>query len=612
MSAQATPTPDTSADAQGRRLESWKEIAGYLGRDVTTVRRWEKREGLPVHRLHHSKLGSIYAYTKELDTWRKERVGAGATNASEARHTTGVTALAAPVSTLAAGTEAESNRRPAETHWPRRWLAICGIAVLAVVAVTYITTRSRAGSARSEIKSLAVLPLENLTGDPSQDYFVDGMTDALITEFAQVQGLKVISRTSAMHYRGTKKTLPEIARELNVDAVVEGTVARSGDQVKITAQLIRASTDAHLWAGSYARVQSDILPLPAEVAREVTRQISNQLVPVENKTGSKPTDSVQAYDAYLKGVYFLNKQTPDGIRNAVSYFQEAIEKDHNFAAAYARLSACYATLSSMSEISASEAYPPAKEAAQKAVALDDNLDRAHTAMAWIATSEWNWTRAETEYKRAIELNPNSSTAHIGYSYLLQTLKKSDESAREERAANLLDPLSLDTLIISAANSYYRRQYDDGLVKARTAIELYPHVYIFHVLLSNFYSAQGNEKQSAQEILLAEESGDASPQRLAALKAADEMAGLKGLRRKRIELNKKTAPSQSINAYDIAIDCAAVGDGDQAIAWLEKALRAHDSKISLIGVEPIFDGIRPDPRFVALLRQMGLDQSHTSR
>jgi len=233
-------------------------------------------------------------------------------------------------------------------------------------------------------------------------------------------------------------------------------------------------------------------------------------------------------------------------------------------------------------------------------------------MAWIATSEWNWTRAETEYKRAIELNPNSSTAHIGYSYLLQTLKKSDESAREERAANLLDPLSLDTLIISAANSYYRRQYDDGLVKARTAIELYPHVYIFHVLLSNFYSAQGNEKQSAQEILLAEESGDASPQRLAALKAADEMAGLKGLRRKRIELNKKTAPSQSINAYDIAIDCAAVGDGDQAIAWLEKALRAHDSKISLIGVEPIFDGIRSYPRFAALLRQMGLDQSHTSR
>jgi len=611
MSAQATPTPNTSADAQGRRLESWKEIAGYLGRDVTTVRRWEKREGLPVHRLHHSKLGSIYAYTKELDTWRNERVGAAATDAPEARHTIGVTAFAAPVLTLAVAA-AESNRGPRGIHWPRRWLATCGIAVLAVAATIYLATRSRAWNAPSKINSLAVLPLENLTGDPSQDYFVDGMTDALITEFAQVQGLKVISRTSAMHYRGTRKTLPEIARELNVDAVVEGTVARSGDQVKITAQLIRASTDAHLWAGSYARVQSDILPLPAEVAREVTRQISGQLVPAENKAESKPTHNVQAYDAYLKGVYFLNKQTPDGVRNAVSYFQASIEKDRNFAAAYARLSACYATLSSMSEISTAEAYPLAKEAAQKAVALDDNLDRGHTAMAWIATSDWDWARAETEYKRAIELNPNSSTAHIAYSYLLQTFGRSDESAREERAANVLDPLSLDTLIISAANSYYRRQYDDGLAKARTAIELYPHVYVFHVLLSNFYGAQGNQKLSAQEILLAEEAGGAPSDRLAALRAALESAGPIGLRRKRIELNKKAALSQSMNAYDIAIDCAAAGDGDQAIVWLQKALRAHDSKIFLIGEEPIFDGLRSDPRFVALLRQMGLDQSPAKR
>src|SRR5882757_9524203 len=378
MSAQATPTPDTSADAQGRRLESWKEIAGYLGRDVTTVRRWEKREGLPVHRLHHSKLGSIYAYTKELDTWRKERVGAGATNASEARHTSGVTALAAPVLTLAAGAEAENNRRPTETHWPRRWTAICGIAILAVAAVIYLTTRSRAWNAPSEIKSLAVLPLENLTGDPSQDYFVDGMTDALITEFAQVQGLKVISRTSAMHYRGTKKTLPEIARELNVDAVVEGTVARSGDQVKITAKLIRASTDAHLWAGSYARVQSDILRLQAEVAREVTHQISDQLVPAGNKVESKPQVNPKAYDAYLKGLFFFNKENPDETRTAIRYFQGAIEKDRNFAAAYSRLASCYLSLAFMSEMSSSEAYAAATEAVEKAVALDDNLDHAHT------------------------------------------------------------------------------------------------------------------------------------------------------------------------------------------------------------------------------------------
>ena len=599
MCAEATLPPNSGADAQGRRLESWKEIAGYLGRDVTTVRRWEKREGLPVHRLQHNKLGSIYAYTKELDTWRNERVPAAAIDAPEASQLLEIAATG-------------SNHRPKGTHWPRRWLAICAIAVLTLVAVIYVTTRSRAGSAPFRIKSLVVLPLENLTGDPSEDYFVDGITDDLIAELAQVRGLKVISRTSAMHYRGTRKTLPEIARELNVDAAVEGTVARSGDQVKIAAQLIRASTDTHLWAGSYARVQSDILRLQGEVAREITRQISGQLVPVENKADARPPVNPEAYEAYLKGLFFSNKESPEGARSAIRYFQGAIEKDRNFAAAYSRLASCYVSLAFMSEMSSSEAYAAAKEAVEKAVALDDNLDHAHTALAGIAMSEWDWTRAETEYNRALELNPNSVNAHVGYFYLLLILGKSEEAAREERAAITSDPLSPHTLSISVSSAYYGRQYDDGLIQARTAIELYPQVSVFHVFLSNFYAAQGKSRPSAEEILLAEESGGASPERLAALKAANELAGPEGLRRKRIELNKKVAGRQSMNAYDLAIDSAAVGDGDQAIAWLERALRARDAKISLIGVEPIFDNIRSDPRFVGLLHQMGLNQIRQQR
>ena len=599
MCAEATLPPNTSADAQGRRLESWKEIAGYLGRDVTTVRRWEKREGLPVHRLQHNKLGSIYAYTKELDTWRNERVPAAAIDAPEASQLLEIAATG-------------SNHRPKGTHWPRRWLAICAIAVLTLVAVIYVTTRSRAGSAPFRIKSLVVLPLENLTGDPSEDYFVDGITDDLIAELAQVRGLKVISRTSAMHYRGTRKTLPEIARELNVDAAVEGTVARSGDQVKIAAQLIRASTDTHLWAGSYARVQSDILRLQGEVAREITRQISGQLVPVENKADARPPVNPEAYEAYLKGLFFSNKESPEGARSAIRYFQGAIEKDRNFAAAYSRLASCYVSLAFMSEMSSSEAYAAAKQAVEKAVALDDNLDHAHTVLAGIAMSEWDWTRAETEYNRALELNPNSVNAHVGYFYLLLILGKSEEAAREERAAITSDPLSPHTLSISVSSAYYGRQYDDGLIQARTAIELYPQVSVFHVFLSNFYAAQGKSRPSAEEILLAEESGGASPERLAALKAANELAGPEGLRRKRIELNKKVAGRQSMNAYDLAIDSAAVGDGDQAIAWLERALRARDAKISLIGVEPIFDNIRSDPRFVGLLHQMGLNQIRQQR
>jgi len=210
---------------------------------------------------------------------------------------------------------------------------------------------------------------------------------------------------------------------------------------------------------------------------------------------------------------------------------------------------------------------------------------------------------------AIQLNPNSTNAHIGYSHLLMILGRSEESAREERAANVLDPFSLDTLIVSITNYYHRRQYEEGLSNARTAIEFYPRVFMFHVLLSNFYAAQGNDELSAKEILLAEESGGASPERLAALRAALESAGPMGLRRKRIELNKKLAGPQPINAYDIAIDCAVVRDNDQALVWLEKALQVRDSKIALIAVEPIFDSLRSAPRFASLLRQMGLNPTH---
>jgi TolB-like protein len=492
---------------------------------------------------------------------------------------------------------------------PKQGLGLA-VAALAAFALHAARERAKLAASRSQIHSVAVLPLTNLSSDPEQEYFADGMTDALITELAQVRGLTVISRTSVMHYKGARKTLPEIARELGVDAVVEGTVARNGSEVKISAQLIRASTDTHLWAASYARVQQDVLRLQAEVAREVTHQISNQLVPIDSETESKPTVNPEAYDAYLKGVFFYYKQSPEGVRTAIRYFQGAIEKDHNFAAAYARLAACYASLWVTSEMSSGEAYVAAKEAAQKAVALDDNLDRAHTALAWIAESDWDWMRAETEYKRAIQLNPNSANAHMSYSYLLLRLGRSEASAREEQAANVLDPLSVETLIMTILNWYYRQQYDAGLIKARTAIELYSEVSAFHVLLSNFYAAQGKDRLSAEEILLAEETSGAPPERLAALRAANEVAGPTGLRRKRIELNKKVAAKQSMNAYDIAIDCAAVGDGDQAIVWLERALRARDPKISLIGVEPIFDGIRSDPSFASLLRQMGLTSTHS--
>lgn len=505
----------------------------------------------------------------------------------------------------------------AQSAMPRRrfgnlWLAVAGVGVAAILILWAYLGRARPFGAHSavRIQSIAVLPLENLSGDPSQDYFADGMTDALITELAQVRGLKVISRTSVMHYKGARKTLPEIARELGVDAVLEGTVERSGNEVKITAQLIRAATDTHLWAASYRRVQQDVLCLQAELAEEVTRQISDQLVPPGSMVGSKSAINPEAYDAYLKGVYYLNQYTPDSVNTAIRYFQKATAKEPNFAVAYSRLTQCYAFLSTRSEMSSAKAYARAKEAAQKAIALDDNLDQAHMGLAWIAISDWDWKGAETEYKRAIQLNPNSVDAHLGYSYLLMILEKPEQAGAEERAAEALDPLSFNVLVGNILTVYYRRQYDGGVEKARAALQLYPRVPLFHVFLSNFYTAQGKDKLAAQEILLAEETSGVAPERLAALKAANEMAGVKGLRRKRIELNIKQAAKSSINAYDIAVDCAAVGEANEALAWLERALKARDSKIMLIGVEPLFDGLRSDPRFTSLLREMRLNPAHS--
>jgi len=486
-------------------------------------------------------------------------------------------------------------------------------AVLLTVALTISSWRkSRRGDAPARIQSIAVLPLENLSGDPSQEYFADGMTDALITKLAGIRRLRVISRTSTMLYKGKRKNLSDIAHELDVDGVVEGTVARSNDQVRITAQLIYAPTDSHLWSASFTGSMRDVLELEDKVAGDIANQISDNLRETERDGLRKPrTTNPEAYDAYLKGVYSLNKQTPDDVRAAIRYFQDAIEKDEAFAMAYARLSFAYSLLSISSEMSSAETYKPAKLAAQKAVALDDNLDQAHTALAYVAAYyEWDWAGAEAEYKRTIQLNPNSAAAHMSYSNLLQILGRSRESLEEEHAAKLLDPLSADTFVTSLINLYYRRQYDKGLVQGREALALYPGISMSHVILSNFYAAQGQDKQSAEEILLGEESGGATPERVAALKRANEVGGLKGLRRKRIELNKKAAGKESSNSYDIAIDCAAVGDTDDALVWLERAFQVRDAKLPLIGVEPIFDGLRSNPRFIHLLRQLGLQRSQS--
>jgi TolB-like protein len=497
----------------------------------------------------------------------------------------------------------------------RRWklwltAAALGLIVAVVLGINLLRRwQSFGAGAPTPIQSIAVLPLENLSGDPSQEYFSDGMTDALITELAQVRRLKVISRTSVMHYKGARQKLPEIARELQVDAIVEGTVERDGNHVKIRAQLIRAATDTHVWAGSYVRVQQDVLGLQAEVAEEIAKQISKQLTPVELAGLSKPLKvDPEAYEDYLKGTYFFNKMTPDAIRSGLHYYQAAIGKDPSYASAYAKIAECYLLLSMLSELSRAEASVPGRRAAEKAAALDENLGEAHQSLGNVAQwYDWDWSKAEREYRRAIDLNPNIANTHLGYSSLLLFMGKPKASAEELRKARELDPISLTMYIALVHQLYLSQDYEQALLEARKALEIYPDAPLLHSILSGIYIKTEEPRLGAEEALKTEEYWGASQERMASLRNAYEAAGIKGLLRRRIELNRKSSGQRYLGAYDIACDSALLDDKDQVFYWLERVYREHDISFPYINVDPVFDSVRADPRYLALVKRAGISQ-----
>src|SRR5882724_13465817 len=408
MSVGVTSGPRTSADPQGRRLESWKEIAAYLGRDVTTVRRWEKREGLPVYRILHSKLGSVYAYSTELDAWRDGRAPAAidtpATDATDAH------------------TVLEIVRQGASG---RRWLALGGIAILALLTVTYVMTRSRAGgTARPKIKSLAVLPLKNLSGDPAQEYLADGMTEALISRLASIHDLRVISRTSAMQFKNTPLSVPEIAKTLRVDAVVEGSVIRDAGRIRVHAQLIRAATDEHFWSEEYDRELQDVLALQSEVAQAIAEKVKVSITGQERDrlVAARPV-APEVYESYVKGSNDP-QYTKAQIEYRIADFQDAIR-------------------------------------------MDPKLAEAHAILAEMYQKQWKWTESEAEYQRALELKPNDASAHRGYAYWLACHGRTQEALAWVERGRELDPRgSADTvgfLLLMA------RRYDESIREYRSVL-----------------------------------------------------------------------------------------------------------------------------------------------
>jgi len=503
-------------------------------------------------------------------------------------------------------------RVPAMTDAPNgRWwtsrplkfaaMPALGLSILAVMAAFYWTHRP------TGIRSLAVLPLQNFSDDASQDYFADGMTDELITDLAQIKALRVVSRTSVMMYKGTRKPLSEIARELNVDAVVEGSVLRSGDQVRITAQLIQVPADRHLWADSYQGSIRDTLAVQNRVARAIAEEIRIEVTPREQAAlKSAKTIDPEAYEAYLKGRYFWNKRTGDGLKKAVEYFSQAIARDPNYAAAYSGLADTYALLGDWqyTVMTPKDAMPRALSAARRALELDESLGEAHASLAFCLEGfNWDFATADKEFRRAIELSPGYVTAHHWYAWHLSLIGRNSEAIAEMKKAKDLDPVSPVVNADLAELLLIAQLPDESMQQSRKTIEMNPGFAFAHNQLAQAYIQKQMFGEAIAELQEAIRLAGDNPIFVANLARAyvglnrkAEAAGLLN------NLKNRSAPTAPFFA-EIAMIYTALGDKDQAMEWLEKGYEERFNPGVL--ERPCFDALRSDPRFQDLAHRVGL-------
>lgn len=457
------------------------------------------------------------------------------------------------------------------------------------------------------IRSLAVLPLKNLSGDSSQDYFADGMTDELIAQLGQINRLRVISRTSTMTYKGGHKPLAQIARELNVEAVVEGSILRSGERVRIIAQLIRVPADTNIWAQSYEGDLRDMLALQSNVARSIAEQIQGTLKPQEQAALTKSkTVNPDAYEAYLKGRYFWNKRTGNDLKKAIEYFNHAIEADPTYAEAYSGLADAYALSGDWEYgvLSPQVAFREARAAATKALALDKNLGEAHTSLAFaLDLYGWDWKTAETEYKLAIKLNPSYATAHLWYAWHLILMGQNSEGISELKKAKSLDPLSLIISADMADALCVAHLFDEAVQQGKRTLELDPHFAVAHYVLGQAFEQKKMHDEATAEFRKAIEISGHSAAFDSALAHAYAVSGREeeAIKITRdLESRNDQNPSAQAN---IALIYVGLGDRNQAMIWLNKAYDARFNPSILR--RPAFDPIRSDPRFKDLLRRIGL-------
>ncbi|MGB9072483.1 MAG: protein kinase [Terriglobales bacterium] len=511
---------------------------------------------------------------------------------------------------------------PSGVHLAARWpkwsiqrllalvLGILAVVVLSLLAYKMGNSRQpvlrRTDAAR--IQSLAVLPLTNLSGDPQQEYFADGMTEQLIADIGKIGALRVISRTSVMQYKNANKALPTIARELNVDAVLEGSVLRSGKRVRITAQLIQAKPEQQLWAENYERDLSDILVLQSEVARSVAAAIQVELAPHEQTTLASTRSVVPAaYEAYLQGRYYWNSRTREGVLRGLAYFEKAVRLDPTYALAYAGIADSYIVLIADHWLSPGEAMPPAKAAALKALGLDEALAEAHTSMASIAESDWDWVTAEREYQRAQELNPNYATAHHWYSIFLSEMGRHEDAVVQARRALDIDPLS------SAINTnlgevlYQARRYDEAERVLSKFIEMEPRFWPAYYSAGRAYVQNGQFNEGIAALKQAAVLSPGDDVVLSALVYAYGRAGRKTEAQQVLKEWKNLSRQRYVSGYLLAQSYLGLGEKEKAMQSLAKAYQERDTLVIAMGSESMLDPLCSDSRFQDLLRRMNLAQ-----